>query len=167
MNFLTVTLTDGGKVDIPPGSVVFIEDLNKAEQGKWEHCKTGLFYNLGDGSTRVLMVREESEAVAKSVLPASGGTWIKLDRPNGAVVRCPSTCVLAMTEHAAAKDGEAKCTAQLRIGERIHPYAVTQTRDEIHALINPPKVEKPSKPTKAKNAKSRKSKATKKEPANG
>jgi len=146
MNFLELNLADGRKLDIPPYAVQFLEGLDPESRKANPGCKSGLFYDVGgvqpsaggsssQSTLQSALVTDEFAELAKAVRLATPCPRVELTTAHGEGVLIETGRIVAIRELAEDHPNGAKCCISHRIGERVLPLDVKQTRDEIRKAM--------------------------------
>lgn len=141
--FAELTFGDGRHLDIPPLTIVFVEGLDPEAKKSNPGCRSGLFYDLGESDPRTGMplppraavVQEPFAKIVKMVRSASPAPRIEVDTAFKAKALLEVARVVSLQDLAADHPNGAKCQITHRIGARLLPLDVLQTRDEIRALM--------------------------------
>lgn len=148
MTFIECTLADGRKLDLPPYAVQFLEGLDDKARAEHPGCKSGFFYDVGGlqptangqfqhGTLQSALVQEPYAKLAKAVRAGHPGVArVELETPTGLRVMLECERIVSLQDR---EGGGAVITH--RVGDRMLPLNVAQSRDEIRAAMaeqNPP-----------------------------
>lgn len=146
MNFLELTLADGRKLDIPPYAVQFLEGLDKDSRKANPKCYSGLFYDVGgvqphpaggfsQGSLQSAVVREKFDELAKVVKLATPAPRVELVTAHGEKVLLECERIVSLSELPDDHPNSGKTRVTHRVGDRMLPLDVNETRDDIRKAI--------------------------------
>ena len=146
MNFLELTLQDGRKLDIPPFAVQFLEGLDPESRKANEGCNAGLFYDVGglqpqpgggfaDGTLKSAVVQETYDDLVKAVRLSSPVPRVELTTALGEKALLECNRVVSLQDLPGDHPNGAKCVVTHRVGTRMLPLDVTETRDEIRKAM--------------------------------
>jgi hypothetical protein len=127
LQMLEVMLADGKELDIPHGSVVMFNELNKDSNPNFPNARSFIRYILGDGlNTGILSTPFEDLIFELGVNTAPPGKWLRLTRKDtGLRVILPVENVVSRTS---LDEG---CRISYRIGQDVESVEVNESRREI------------------------------------
>ncbi len=145
MNFLEITQSDDRKLDLPAGSVLFVEGLDPDAKKENAGCKSGLFYDLGgeqpngrggfqQGKLQSALAKETFAKLAKAVRAASPTPRIEVKSSLGQPALIEVGRIVSLQDLPDDHPNGGKCVITHTVGARLLPLDVKQTRDEIRAL---------------------------------
>ena len=145
--FLTLTLPNGLPLDIPAASVVFLETLDPDSAKANPGCKTGLFFDLGNGAQSAV-AREPFPKLQKAIAPARPGEFMTVTNVHKGKVLMLKANVLSLRGLADDHPNDGKCQISHRIiaastaerpgGPRVLLLDVLEANDEVKALMQVP-----------------------------
>lgn len=146
MTFVELTLQDGRKLDVPPYAIQFVEGLDPGAREQCEGCVAGLFFDVGGeqpqpgggfghGTLQSAVVRETYETIAAAVREHSPGARVELETALGQPVMLECDRIVSLQDSPADHANGGKCNVKHRVGSRVLPLDVVQTRDEIRSAM--------------------------------
>lgn len=136
-NFATLTMQNGQPLDIPASSIVFLEALDAEAKLKNPGCRSGLFFDLGNGPQPVV-VQEPFPKLAKVLRAARAEPLVEVTSAHKAKVLLIVSNIIGLRGLADDHPNDGKCQITHRIGPRILPLDVLEPYDAIKAMMASP-----------------------------
>lgn len=133
-NFLSLTLPNGQPLAIPASSVVFLEALDADAKATSPNCKSGLFFDLGNGPQATL-AQEPFPKLAKAMRAARPEPLVEVTTANKAKAIILVANIIGLRGLADDHPNDGRCQITHRVGPRILPLDVIETYDAITAAM--------------------------------
>lgn len=149
MPFLELTLANKQPLDIPAESVLFLESLDDAGRQAFPGCRSGIFFDLGNGSQN-MAVQEPFPKIAKAVQEAAPVRWLQLQRADKGKVLIAAHNIVSLRGLPDDHPNDGRCQITHRItppttntpaeytGPRFLLVDVIETRNDIKAMLPAP-----------------------------
>lgn len=134
MNFAELTLSNGQPLDIPAGSIVFLETMDEQGKQSFPGALSGVFFDLGSGAQNV-PVQQPFPPLAELARGAHPGPWLELQRADKGRVLIRADNLASLRGLGDDHPNDGRCQITHRVGSRLYLVDVVQTRDEIKAML--------------------------------